>query len=511
MIRSLFSSVIVFFLTAPILGAQPSLKLEYGKESKTIIPLYTGDQNFVSTRDLADLLKTGYFENLAKKKAVLSIGGHQIKITAISPFVVLDEDAIVQMPVDCQYIDETIFVPVKYFVPLLNSYLPVPLLVDGKKLESKAVTIVKEAGAESPTEENLTDVIFEKKTNGLLIRLKTKKDFTRDDVEIWRNKSWMYVTVSGAKYAPLFADNLKNGEQYKLIKSALLFQHKNSIQLSFQLNYETPGQEIQVDPKNQQILISVRVSDPAHLEQIKATTVSPSKDSWKIDKIVLDAGHGGWDNGASGKNGTREKNVTLAIVLKLGKLIEKQLGLKVEYTRSTDTYITLDGRTKYANARNAKLFVSVHCNSNVKRTAHGFETFFLSPSRTSEALAVARKENEVIEKEENSHIYGDFTDEKFILSNIMQSVFVRESEELADFIQKGLDKKLDLTNRGVSQAPFYVLMGASMPSVLVETAFISNPTEEKFLKSEAGQNKIAQGILDGIKQFISENEKKQKF
>ncbi|HMW37224.1 MAG TPA: N-acetylmuramoyl-L-alanine amidase, partial [bacterium] len=213
-------------------------------------------------------------------------------------------------------------------------------------------------------------------------------------------------------------------------------------------------------------------------------------------------GHGGKDHGASGKGGTKEKDITLNIALKVGKIIAERLKIPVEYTRDTDTYITLKGRTQFANQKNAKLFVSIHCNSNKSRKAHGFEIFFLSPSRNAEALAVARKENEVIDMEDDKHHYGDFTDEKFILANIMQSVFVKESEELASYVSKGIDKQVDITNRGVTQAPFYVLMGASMPSILVETAFISNPDEEKFLKSEAGQKKLSEGIVDGIKTFI---------
>ncbi|MBL7995419.1 N-acetylmuramoyl-L-alanine amidase [bacterium] len=505
-----------FVIFVPQLTAQIPVKLDFGKKSSSIIPVYNGDQNYIAANDIVDLLDAGFYENKAKKKIVLSIPGHQIKVTGNNPFVVVDEKDILQMPVDCQYIDGIIFLPIRFFVPILNAYLTAPVLVD----DHKFIMPLSEAGlskieAFEDTEKgrvNLTAITFDKKSNGLLIKLKTEKRFRKDDVEVWRNKNWLYVTISDGLSSDDVARDIKLSEQFKLIKSALIFQHKNSVQLSFQLNYDIPGQEIVVDDKSGDVFVSIRVSNSAHLDvdPLKKPNLNIQKDQWKIDKIVLDAGHGGWDNGASGKNKTREKDMTLAIVLKLGKLIEQRLGLKVEYTRDTDTYITLHGRTKFANSRNAKLFVSVHCNSNVKRKANGFETFFLSPSRTDEALAVARKENEVIELEKDNHKYGDFTDEKFILSNIMQSVFVKESEELADYIQKGLDKQLSLTNRGVSQAPFYVLMGASMPAVLVETAFISNVNEEKFLKSEDGQKKLAEGIYDGIKNFIQDYEKSQK-
>ena len=498
------------------LTAQNQVKLDYGKKTVTVIPLYSGDQDFISIKDIVELIDAGYYENDAKKKVVVSAASHQFKITGNNPFIVMDEKVTLQMPVESLHMEGIIFVPIQFFIPILNAYLSTPILVNDQKFVFAGTTPVsvdvKKPEVPDTEKINLTAIDFDKKTNGLLVTLKTGMDFRKDDIEVWRNKNWLYVTVSGGIYSEELASEIKRAEQYKLIKSALIFQHKNSVQLSFQLNYDIPGQEIAIDEKSGDIFVSIRVSDPSHLEGLvlNPTNLKIQKDQWKIDKIVLDAGHGGKDHGARGKNGTKEKDVTLGIVLKLGKLIEQKLGLKVEYTRTGDTYPTLHGRTKFANSVNAKLFVSVHCNANVKRKANGFETYFLSPSRTDEALAVARLENEVIELEEDKHKYGDFTDEKFILSNIMQSVFVKESEELAAHIQKGLDKQLDLVNRGVSQAPFYVLMGASMPSVLVETAFISNVNEEKFLKSENGQKKMAEGIYEGIKNFIQDYENSQK-
>jgi N-acetylmuramoyl-L-alanine amidase len=510
-----FKALILFLIFSSFqLVAQNQIKLDYGKNSAVVIPVYSGDQDYVSIKDLVELTDAGYYENAAKKKVVVSISDRQFKITGNNPFIVVDEKLTYQMPVECQFIDGVIFVPVQFFIPIASSFLPTPIMVNDQKplLQTSTVIAIQKPEEKDSDAVNLSSMEFDKKTNGLLMRVKTGKEFRNEDVEVWRNKNWLYVTISGARHSAELANDIKLSEQFKLIKAALIFQHKNSVQFSFQLNYEIPGQEIAVDEKSGDIFVSVRVGDPAHLDLTaqKVPALNIQKDQWKIDKICLDAGHGGKDNGAKGKNGTKEKDVTLGIVLKLGKLIEKKLGLKVEYTRTGDTYPTLHGRTKFANSVNAKLFVSVHCNANVKRTANGFETFFLSPSRTEEALAVARLENEVIDLEEDKHKYGDFTDEKFILSNIMQSVFVKESEELASFIQKGIDKKVDLENRGVAQAPFYVLMGASMPSVLVETAFISNVKEEKFLKSEEGQTKLAEGIFEGIKNFIQNYEQSMK-
>lgn len=509
--------LLVTFLLLPasrLLGQQP-MTLQFGSKTKSVVPVFSGDQDFVVVAALAELMGVKSFFNHDKQKIVLYLPKHQIKVTGQNAFVVIDEKQTHQLPVPTLFIDGRILVPIVPFSAILNTYSDTPLLVNGQKagaLASKggSVTVKEEQTVSSAA--NLTAISGETRLNGLLIHVTTEKPFQKNDLEIWKNKSWVYVTVSGGLAAAELSESIKTLEKYKLIKRALVFQNKNSVQLSFQLTGELTGQEILAEEKEGAILIVLRVKDPKDLETVGSVKTGQNllkeKEKWKIDKIVLDAGHGGVDAGASGKKGIKEKDITLAIILKLGRFIDQRLGIGVEYTRTTDTRISLKKRTQFANARNAKLFVSVHCNSSKSRQSTGFETFFLSPSRTDEALAVARKENEVIQYEEEKHDYGDFTDEKFILANIMQSVFVQESEELAAAVQKGLSKQLTIKNRGVSQAPFYVLMGASMPSILVETAFISNPAEEKFLNSEEGQNKLAEGIYEGIRNFIKANDGK---
>jgi N-acetylmuramoyl-L-alanine amidase len=499
--------------------SQNQIRLNYGSQSRTVIPAYTGGLDFIAVRDLVALIEIKTFDNPAKKKIILFLPSHQIKITGNNAFIMADEKTSLQMPVETTYIDGILFVPVKFFIPILNSFLASPVLInDQQAMADIQIAENSNKAADKSSKKikaNITSVEFEKKSNGLLLRVKTDKVFQKSDLEIWKNKNWLYATFSGGVISDDASEQIKSAEQYKIIRSALTFQHKNSAQVSFQLEQEIAGHEIYLDEKTGSIMISLRVNDPVYLEKdvakIKKNAILTKQQAqWKIDKIVLDAGHGGKDHGATGKNGTAEKDITLAVILKLGKLITDRLNIAVDYTRRKDEFPTLKGRTQYANAHNAKLFVSVHCNSSTNRKGNGFEVFFLSPSRTSEALAVARKENEVIQLEEEKHDYGDFTNEKFILANIMQSVFVKESEELAEKVLKGIAKNVNLADRGVTQAPFYVLMGASMPSILVETAFISNPAEEKYLKSEEGQNKLAEGIFEGIKQFIESAEKSAK-
>ncbi|HYM20202.1 MAG TPA: N-acetylmuramoyl-L-alanine amidase [Candidatus Kapabacteria bacterium] len=220
--------------------------------------------------------------------------------------------------------------------------------------------------------------------------------------------------------------------------------------------------------------------------------------------IVLDAGHGGKDPGAIGTAGYKEKQATLAIVLKLGKLIEDELpDTKVVYTRKSDVFIELYRRGEIANEHKGKLFISIHCNSTPQKptSAGGMATYILRPGKTDAAIKVAARENAVISYEKDKARYDALSDIDFILTSMSRAQDVRFSEKFASQVQKYLKKTVGLKSNGVEQAGFFVLVGASMPNVLVETAFISNKKEEALLKSSAGQEKFASAILEAIKQY----------
>jgi N-acetylmuramoyl-L-alanine amidase len=229
-----------------------------------------------------------------------------------------------------------------------------------------------------------------------------------------------------------------------------------------------------------------------------------NKDKWDFDVIVIDAGHGGKDAGAIGINGVREKDVNLGVALKLGKLLEKNMkDVKVVYTRSNDTFIELYKRGKIANENGGKLFISIHCNSTPKKPtdASGFEVYLLRPGRTKEAIQIAARENGVIQYEDNPKRYQRLTDENFILVSMAHSSYMKYSEKFSDFLNKEFSNGLDESSRGIKQAGFYVLVGASMPSVLIETGFLSNPGDAAFLKSDKGQSRIAESVLKAIQNY----------
>ena len=229
----------------------------------------------------------------------------------------------------------------------------------------------------------------------------------------------------------------------------------------------------------------------------------------KISTVVIDAGHGGKDPGASGKH-THEKNITLAIALKLGHYIEQNMpDVKVIYTRKTDRFIPLYKRAEIANKNHADIFISIHCNSNTSSKPYGVETYVLGLHKNAANLAVAQKENAAILYEDNPKKYDGFDNspESYISLSLFQSPYLKESLNLANKIEQQMRYRAGRKARGVFQAGFLVLWRTTMPSVLVETGFLSNPKEEAFLMSSKGQTYIASAIYRAFRDYKTEFEK----
>ena len=219
-----------------------------------------------------------------------------------------------------------------------------------------------------------------------------------------------------------------------------------------------------------------------------------------IERICIDPGHGGSNLGAIGKSNLLEKDVTLKVSKKLKRLIESKLGLRVIMTRTSDTEVSLDSRAALANNQKANMFISIHVNGSFRKAANGPETFFVSLKATDqEAFQLAEKENKSLEEIDKM---AEDDELKLILWNMAQTEYIKDSSKLADYIQNELNILLHTTNRGVKQAPFKVLMQAAMPAVLIEIAFISNPTEEKKLKNDTFLDEVALAIYTGINKYI---------
>lgn len=248
----------------------------------------------------------------------------------------------------------------------------------------------------------------------------------------------------------------------------------------------------------------VEETKPSREEKVKTSTaaVQPSP-----LKLVIDPGHGGKDSGAVGPTGLKEKDVVLDIGLRVRDLVEKNLGMEVVMTRRDDTFIPLRERATIANTAKGDFFLSVHANASLRGKAEGFETFFLSyEASDSEAREAAIRENNVIEGEGvNPRSAADL---KVILWDMAQNEYINESSRLAEIIQNGLDEVQKAGNRGIKTAPFYVLMGAAMPAVLVEVAFISNPEGERKLNDDAYRQTLCEALFRAISEFKGHFEKK---
>jgi N-acetylmuramoyl-L-alanine amidase len=242
----------------------------------------------------------------------------------------------------------------------------------------------------------------------------------------------------------------------------------------------------------------VAAKEPVRTERV--STGSSFKPA-KIRRIVVDPGHGGHDPGAMGADGLKEKDIVLSIGLKLARQLKEQLGLDVVMTRSTDVFIPLEERTAIANKVNADLFLSIHANASLNKAASGIETYYLNLAKSDKAVRVAARENNTsLEK------VGLLQN---ILFDLMANYKINDSARLADDVQKSLHGKLEkkysgIKNLGVKQGPFYVLLGATMPSILVETAFISNEHDAVLLADSDYHEATANGIVEGVRSYIKQ-------
>ena len=248
--------------------------------------------------------------------------------------------------------------------------------------------------------------------------------------------------------------------------------------------------------KTNQINLSKLIELPKKTVKVD---LKSEKEKWEFKTIVIDAGHGGKDPGAVGYRGTKEKDIALDVAKRLEKKLTKNMDIKVVMTRDEDVFLRLSERTKIANENNGSLFISIHTNAAEDRRASGFETFLIGLNKNEYAAKVAARENAVLELEGKSG--QELTGEDLIQATIAQAAFASSSETFADMVQKEIKKRVQSRDRGVKQAGFVVLARASMPNVLVELGFISNPAEEKKLRSPQYRDQLATAIYRAVQQY----------
>jgi N-acetylmuramoyl-L-alanine amidase len=454
---------------------------------------------YISVEDFAQAMHFGIYTNDEKKKSVLYLQKDRITFTANNTFVKVN-DQIVQVPLESVWVEGEVWAPLKYFIPLINKY---SVLYVNYNSESRKITV-------EPTGVNITGVRITEKENGTLIQVQASRKFEERELVLDIRNNYFHIDIYGGKVDP---------ERFSTISGAGIISSVEGIQLGetaslmFKLKGNILSRDLVLNDDSNDFYVNLRTresldSGESERERIKQE-LEEQRQRWMIDTIVLDAGHGGKDPGAIGYSKINEKDLVLPITLELGKIIEKELPeVRVVYTRTKDVFIPLWKRTKIANDVDAKLFISVHCNSNRSRKPNGFETYFLSSEKDEKAKDVVLKENSAIEYEE-SQDQERYEGLNFILATMLQSVNIKRSQFLASKIQNSLKLKLDklgMASRGVKQGPFWVLVGATMPNVLVESGYISNKYEEKLLRQKTTQKKIADGIFTGIKEYKSEIE-----
>lgn len=308
--------------------------------------------------------------------------------------------------------------------------------------------------------------------------------------------------LKGARVGQYKADVVRVVLDTENIKDYQIFPLSDPARLVIDVRGERPTEISRLEPSVTAMPERVVVPklEEQHAVADKKSRSARKQTISKIRRIVIDPGHGGHDPGAVGPSGIQEKDVVLAIGLRLKELFREELGVDVVMTRSTDVFIPLEERTAIANKVGADLFLSVHANAAPNRAAAGIETYYLNLAKTDKVAQLAAKENGTT-LEKVSVLQA-------ILFDLMANYKLNDSAHLADEVQKSLYKKIrtrysDVKNLGVKQGPFYVLVGASMPSILVETAFLSNAAEESRLKDPAYQEMAAIGIMEGVRSYIS--------
>ena len=447
--------------------------------------------SYVSISDVIGALGIEYKVSNKKTHIELEYNNNQILITALSSFVIINEVAYdLFKPSIIKNGD--IFVLAKPFVSALKrSQVMTNIYIDSSEesiiYENKAFNILS------------YDIV--NKNNGTMITLNTTQLFDNKLISAsLSSNGWISLTIPNS-----YIDSVgirKSVKQDPVTKVKITPMNQSS-QISFLLNNVLEEYEISCSENRIDLLIRTDIQE-------NKRKIKEDRNKWLFDIIVLDAGHGGKDPGAVSPRGTKEKDITLKIVQLLGKKLEKNLGCQVVYTRDSDVFIPLTKRTKIANEVNGKLFISVHANSHKDKRVRGFETYLLRPGKTQDAKDIAHRENRVIKTYENNDQYKKLDTEQIIMASMAQSSFMQESERLAIEIQNQIGEVLTKQryNRGVKQAGFQVLVGASMPNILIELGFITNREEEKLLLSSNYQEKLAQAIFEAIATFKKKEESK---
>ncbi len=453
-------------------------------------------------------------------------GNHFVRVLSRNPEL---PKRIIQLPSAPVLMQSRLLLPASQLCRFLNVWLDREVVYDqssGKvaiRLDKKSIgeldgtigTISDDALSDAETANKLaetertviTGIEVKKRSDGVLITFSATGIATQASLLTLNKEGYTYFSLEKASCDVSALTKMYSG----IVVSSITPKQVVGAGLQFTIaldnrRFLVDSVEFQRDNKRNRYTIVVRshantqVAGSNDKERQIAQVLSRDIEKWKLDTIVLDAGHGGKDPGTTGGKGTSEKDVALNIVRDLGKFIsQKWPDVRVVYTRKEDAFIPLLQRGKIANQSGGKLFISIHCNANPDRSVRGSDVYILGAHKTKEALEVALFENSVIRQEADyTQAYKGFTEEYLIMSSMAQSAFARQSASLARHILNPNYRQTVNPRGGVHQAGFMVLWSPSMPSALVEVGYLSNAREEHILRDRQEQKKIAYSIFQGV-------------
>jgi N-acetylmuramoyl-L-alanine amidase len=499
--RSVLSTLIAVLTSLVLFGspaaAQQTATVVYedGRPPENVLVSKADPESemlYLRANDVARIFKATQFWNSTNRKTVLGIGRSRFTVTVDTRVVVIDgEPVMLKTPV--LYEAGFVMIPMEFVLEIAPPYTMSELTWDAgaRKLSVRRVGYNVTALDFTITPDRSTAIIelaeplihhVESSTPGL-VRLKIyggradEGKFTVDEPRGMFNE----VRVEQTERDLFLYFDVKRHVERVLVERD---ESPSRIRVVLEKGELPEIPEPDFAGRKRVEIVDRRAAEPRRL---------------RIGTVVIDPGHGEKDYGKVGVTGVLEKDVNLAIAGRVRDRLVRDLGLTVVLTREDDQLLSLTQRTEIANQVEGDLFISIHCNGWFSAETGGFEAYFLSPARTEWDQRVAMAENAADDfLEARSDAGGDI---EFILWDVVQNEFIKESSLFAEMVQKTMSERLSIRNRGVKQANFTVLQGARMPAVLIETAFLSNPAEEKLLVDEGFQEQVADAIAEAVRRF----------
>lgn len=446
----------IFFVLAACLMLQADTVTFAGKVFNTVT--YKGRES-VTLVEFAQKTDSRFAWVPEKKKAVLRYNNHTYVFTASNRTVVIDEGAV-HLPELIEWDGVDLYVPVRMLERIFNVSPSEIRPPDNVKIEKIILS-----GADPTTIQILA--------SGPISCEVTENSTTSVTLRIPVGSQIKEIAASG------------------LVSSASLRNNDNRTTIELRLSKDCIV-------SSRGVANGVEVAFASRAQTTPAVT-RPASNTRLV--VVIDPGHGGKDPGAIGTRGSKESEMNLDVSKRLKTLLEAQ-GHTVYLTRSSDSYMALADRTKFANAKKANLFISIHFNANNSSGPAGFESYFLGMHRLEYAKNVALAENAALKYDIANNAYNPDETLNDIIGSLLTNKFQRESQTLAGYIQEKAAATTGFANRGVNQAGFYVLKGCSMPSVLLECGFLTNPSEEAKIRQPSYRQKIAEGVAQGVSRYL---------